>query len=434
MRCAFLEVVEGPYAAHSEIIQPGDIVRIGRCPKAEIHLHDDAALADLHCAATFDGSSVRVYSLGNSILKLGAKRALNLSLRSGDQFVAGSTRLECQIPADRDFPFASQVDDSPISQVANYFRQVDRELFVIVDSAKRPAPEFLRSLSLEHESLYQGKTQKELADVAPYLVHLPRNSPQLEILLRWGWGRSCLTFAFADGSLADLRRHFRKFLLVWSGDKTSFFRFFDPRVLAAFLKSASHDELAKFFGPVVRFAVEGDRPTMMNAFQFVRRGSGETQGWATQTHTTKSISVAENVMRSETFGLSVPPGLLTLGNGAAALHQVAKRNFLLRLVSYCRGQMPAICGPLSDAQLFSSVSAFVVEAEHCGAKTEQGIAMFVCLRFLPCDPFHRIPQVSDYLSNNPEISIDRKLKVLVQQVKSTLAIGDYPMLAPTSRA
>ena len=58
----------------------------------------------------------------------------------------------------------------------------------------------------------------------------------------------------ADLPIEDLRRHFRQFLKIkdTKGNQL-YFRYYDPRVLAAFLPNCKPEELGEFFGPVTAF-------------------------------------------------------------------------------------------------------------------------------------------------------------------------------------
>jgi hypothetical protein len=60
--------------------------------------------------------------------------------------------------------------------------------------------------------------------------------------------------------LAEVRRHFRKLLYVKEEDtrKEMFFRFYDPRVLRAFLPSCTARQLDEIFGEIDVFVAEGE--------------------------------------------------------------------------------------------------------------------------------------------------------------------------------
>ncbi len=134
-------------------------------------------------------------------------------------------------------------------------------LHVVLDASRDDRVFALLAAShVEFQSLYEGAQGEELADVAPYLVILPTDDRFLDDLVAEAWGDAWGVFLYAPGvSFRDLRRHLRRFLRVRDEltGKTLIFRWYDPRVLRAFLPSCDAAELAQFFGPVSRFALEG---------------------------------------------------------------------------------------------------------------------------------------------------------------------------------
>jgi hypothetical protein len=116
-------------------------------------------------------------------------------------------------------------------------------------------------------SLYDGPEGEALAEVAPYLVSLPPQSALLAALLREHWGESSVSFVITPADFKSLRRHLRRFLMVEDEQrKQMYFRFYDPRVLRAFLPTCTADECVDFFGPVSWFVVEADEPGQARAF------------------------------------------------------------------------------------------------------------------------------------------------------------------------
>lgn len=109
--------------------------------------------------------------------------------------------------------------------------------------------------------LYQGKAEEELADVAPYLLPVPPDTDANRLVFEELWGQSAAIHVATELAPADLRSHFRKFLMVVTDDgKTLYFRFYDPRVLRVFLPTCSAEQLTEFFGPISAFWVEDEDP------------------------------------------------------------------------------------------------------------------------------------------------------------------------------
>lgn len=125
--------------------------------------------------------------------------------------------------------------------------------WAIFDATDTPVvPKRLSNEDVESVSLYKGGAEEKYWDIAPYLTRL---TPKLFSWLQdtiWAepWG-----IAFQSGaSLEDLRKHFRKFLIVRNIEgEQLYFRFYDPRVLRAFLPTCKDKELQDFFGPVQEF-------------------------------------------------------------------------------------------------------------------------------------------------------------------------------------
>lgn len=139
------------------------------------------------------------------------------------------------------------------------------QLFAVIDAARDPRifdALLDRQAQLDLASLYQGESAEVLADVAPYLLRLDPACPDCAWLLEQGWGAAWFILVLARGTSEVVRRHLRKFTMVWTEEGRSLlFRFYDPRVLRLFLPTCSPDQLDKLYGEVVlRFFVESLAP------------------------------------------------------------------------------------------------------------------------------------------------------------------------------
>lgn len=134
------------------------------------------------------------------------------------------------------------------------------EVFAVLDGARDPR--IYRAVyesRLDHECLFTGVIPYELAEAAPYLVHLTREAPFTRWALEQGFGRSFGIFAWSRADLETLRRHFRRLLRVKDDQGRSlYFRYYDPRVLRVYLPTCTAEELREIFGPVGRLLVEGE--------------------------------------------------------------------------------------------------------------------------------------------------------------------------------
>lgn len=118
------------------------------------------------------------------------------------------------------------------------------------------------------ECLYRGELAPDLAEVAPYLVLLDRKSAFTDWVVDNGWGKHWGIFFVSRGGLPEMRGHFRRFLTVHDTQgKPLLFRYYDPRVLRAYLPAATRAELTEIFGPVMHFIVEAEKPTQLLRFQ-----------------------------------------------------------------------------------------------------------------------------------------------------------------------
>ena len=134
------------------------------------------------------------------------------------------------------------------------------DVYAILDTARddRIYPR-LHDSSLEARCLYEGPIAQPVAETAPYLVPLRPWTPFTESLLEEGWGRSWGIFLSSSALAHDLRRHFRRFLMVADENgKQLYFRYYDPRVFRVYLPTCNEAELKFVFGPVERFWCESE--------------------------------------------------------------------------------------------------------------------------------------------------------------------------------
>lgn len=134
------------------------------------------------------------------------------------------------------------------------------QVHAVVDAARDPRLiGLLDSTGLERCCLFAGPLSPALRAAAPHLVHLSPDARFTRAFLQLGWGRSwgVLTSAPPDVTLPQLRKHLRTLLRVRDETgRTLLFRFYDPRVLRAYLPTCTATETGQFFGPVHRFICE----------------------------------------------------------------------------------------------------------------------------------------------------------------------------------
>ena len=133
-------------------------------------------------------------------------------------------------------------------------------LFALVDACDTPSvPERARSAT-EHGgaqravSLYKGRAEEELWAIAPYLFAV--DEPTFDWITSELWSTPWGCLILSDATIEELRVHFRRFLTIKTpAGEHWYFRFYDPRVLRAYLATCTDDEIASFLGPVRAIAL-----------------------------------------------------------------------------------------------------------------------------------------------------------------------------------
>ena len=126
--------------------------------------------------------------------------------------------------------------------------------YAVIDAAQPlPALARTRHARLPCKTLYEGQLAALADKAAPHLVGLELEHDHAAWLLAHGsqhWGILLQSSANFD----TVRQHLRKLLVVEDPEgKQRRFRFFDPRILRAFLPVCTVEEASTFFGPVQRF-------------------------------------------------------------------------------------------------------------------------------------------------------------------------------------
>ncbi len=118
----------------------------------------------------------------------------------------------------------------------------------------------LGTSGLPFESLFSGEDAIMLSGEAPYVVALDPARPRaVRDVIQKAANHHAGFVAQSDASLDDLRRHFAGQLHVTinEGQDMALFRFYDTRILLAFLGTLTGSEVAAFWGPVDQAYVAG---------------------------------------------------------------------------------------------------------------------------------------------------------------------------------
>lgn len=121
--------------------------------------------------------------------------------------------------------------------------------------------QLLTEMNKTGTSLYRGRSEEQLAEVAPFLFEISDNPEFLDYVQTNSAGKAWGFYMISAASFDDIFKHFRKFLIVKTDEgKELYFRFYDPRVLRIFLPSCDSAQLKEFFGPVTQFFMEDEEP------------------------------------------------------------------------------------------------------------------------------------------------------------------------------
>lgn len=135
--------------------------------------------------------------------------------------------------------------------------------YLLLDAARMDNKiEEAKQLNGNNMSLFRGKSETELSQVAPYLFSYNPQSKFAEWFMKEGWGKSWGIMIRSGASPSELHAHCRKFLLhLDETNQEIYFRYYDPRVLSIFLPTCSKEQLKTFFGPIDYFMIEEEGTT-----------------------------------------------------------------------------------------------------------------------------------------------------------------------------
>lgn len=157
----------------------------------------------------------------------------------------------------------------PRAELENLLYGEIANVYAVLDGASIPGlPQILFEKSPPNYCLFRGNLEPDVASVAPYLVGLIKGAPFTDWLLDSKCGQHYGIFATSRQSIQEMRKHVRGIFTVYkeSGDPM-YFRFYDPRVLTAYLPTCNGGELKSVFGPVDKFIAEHENGTAYSVFR-----------------------------------------------------------------------------------------------------------------------------------------------------------------------
>ena len=135
---------------------------------------------------------------------------------------------------------------------ANLKLQPGERLYTVVDACQDAelAFEAETRFKVPIRMLFKGEASQYMRDVAPYFIPIDPASDYLE---RWAaaWGKNAGVLLTSAADPEKVFRHLREIFVVKDeAGQEYFFRFYDPRVLRAYLPTCTPEQAAEFFGPV----------------------------------------------------------------------------------------------------------------------------------------------------------------------------------------
>lgn len=271
---AILSVRWGPLASRKALITKGASIRVGRGEPSDLIVPHDPKIDLVHFEVRWDGAACEIRDLGSADgTSLQGAPVTEALVPHGAWIRAGDTVFMMHVEG-RTAGATSPEIGAAEGRALEALLAEPAPLFALLDAARDDRIlEILRESPEEHRSLYEGAQGDGLAEVAPYLVALPRGSALIERLVREGWGRSWGVWLASRRPLKEVRTHLRRLLMVTveGGERRCYFRFYDPRVLRVFLPTCSVRQEEEMFGEreIEGFIVEGERG---EALRFAPRG------------------------------------------------------------------------------------------------------------------------------------------------------------------
>jgi hypothetical protein len=267
-RPLIVEVLWGPSQGRKAVVPVGGSASVGRGEQASLRVEQDEKLAPLHLEIGWDGERARVRALVKEETCLGGQPIREAFAEHGGWIRAGATDLALAIekhtPPDPAPPPDRRTTAAP---VLGALRALPGRVFALLDAARSERIRvLLRESPWPYRSLYDGAQGDTLFEAAPYLVELPPASELLKDLVLEGWGEPWGVWLSAtmDRDMEAVRRHLRKFLMVELGGERVYFRFYDPRVLAAYVPTCTAGERRELLGGMAWHVVDARAQNLLS--------------------------------------------------------------------------------------------------------------------------------------------------------------------------
>jgi pSer/pThr/pTyr-binding forkhead associated (FHA) protein len=250
-----VEVRYGKLAGTKKIVDASKSLRVGRTDLSDLVIAHDGSMSGVHFELQWDGSRCFLRD-ANSVsgTRLGGQDVKEGEVNHGGWIQAGETDFMVYVegktpPSRKKFTDEEKAEeDARIAAAHDVLPRLRAEaekapLYAVVDGARdRRIVELARQHVETHQSLYEGAGGENFEDMAPFLIGPMRaNSALLDKLVLEGWGKRWGIYCASHEKFAEVRRHFRRFLMVEleSSQEKVYFRFYDPGVFRGFWPTCS---------------------------------------------------------------------------------------------------------------------------------------------------------------------------------------------------
>ncbi len=250
-----VEVRYGKLAGTKTVLEPNKSLRVGRTDLADLVIAHDGNMSGVHFELQWDGARCLLRDAKSvSGTRLGGQDVKEGEVGHGGWIQAGETDfmvyVEGKTPPKRRklVDLERTEEETRFAAAQDVLPRLRKEaeqapLYAVVDGARdRRILELARQHVETHQSLYEGAGGENFEDMAPFLVGPMRaNSALLDRFILEGWGKRWGIYCSSREKFGDVRRHFRRFLMVEldSIHEKVYFRFYDPGVFRGFWPTCS---------------------------------------------------------------------------------------------------------------------------------------------------------------------------------------------------
>lgn len=257
-----VEVRYGKLAGTKAIVEPSKSLRVGRTDLSDLVIPHDGNMSGVHFELQWDGRRCLLRDAQSvSGTRLGGQAVIEGEVLHGGWIQAGETDFMVYVEGKTPPPRRKLSEDEQQEENARMAgaqealvrlrREAEQApLYALIDGARdRRIVELARQHVETHQSLYEGAAGENFEDMAPFLVGPMRaKSALLDRFVLEGWGKRWATYCTSREKFVEVRRHFRRFLMVEieARQEKVYFRFYDPGVLRVFWPTCTTGQKREF--------------------------------------------------------------------------------------------------------------------------------------------------------------------------------------------